>query len=86
MGFNLDDYEPVEVRLDKFWKEHQDGRIETELLEASKDRFIVCACAGSKAIIWLTNRDSPISVHLASHPLRGSPFRLEGECDLERII
>jgi hypothetical protein len=43
MGFNLDDYEPVEVRLDKFWKEHQDGRIETELLEASKDRFIVLA-------------------------------------------
>lgn len=43
MGFNLDDYEPVEVRLDKFWKEHPDGRIETELLEASKDRFIVMA-------------------------------------------
>lgn len=43
MGFNLDDYEPVEVRLEKFWKEHQDGRIETELLEASKDRFIVLA-------------------------------------------
>jgi hypothetical protein len=43
MGFNLDDYEPVEVRLEKFWKEHQDGRIETELLEASKDRFIVMA-------------------------------------------
>lgn len=43
MGFNLDDYEPVEVRLEKFWKEHEDGRIETELLEASKDRFIVMA-------------------------------------------
>lgn len=43
MGFNLDDYEPVEVRLDKYWKEHPDGRIETELLEASKDRFIVLA-------------------------------------------
>ena len=43
MGFNLDEYEPVEVRLEKFWKEHEDGRIETELLEASKDRFIVMA-------------------------------------------
>jgi hypothetical protein len=43
MGFNLDDYEPVEVRLEKFWKEYEDGRIETELLEASKDRFIVMA-------------------------------------------
>jgi hypothetical protein len=43
MGFNLDDYEPVEVRLEKFWKDYADGRIETELLEASKDRFIVLA-------------------------------------------
>jgi hypothetical protein len=43
MGFNLDDYEPVEARLEKFWKDHEDGRIETELLEASKDRFIVMA-------------------------------------------
>jgi len=43
MGFNLDDYEPVEVRLEKFWKDYADGRIETELLEASKDRFIVMA-------------------------------------------
>ena len=32
------------------------------------------------------NRASPTSVHLASHPLRGSPFRLDGECDLERIM
>jgi hypothetical protein len=43
MGFNLDDYEPVEARLEKFWKDYADGRIETELLEASKDRFIVMA-------------------------------------------
>lgn len=43
MGFNLDDYEPVEVRLVKFWEEHPDGLIHTELLEASKDRFIIMA-------------------------------------------
>jgi len=43
MGFNLDDYEPVEVRLAKYWEEHPDGLIHTELLEASKDRFIVMA-------------------------------------------
>jgi len=43
MGFNLDDYEPVEARLEKFWKDYADARIETELLEASKDRFIVMA-------------------------------------------
>ena len=43
MGFNLEDYETVEERLEKFWKEHPDGRIESELLEASANRFIVLA-------------------------------------------
>lgn len=43
MAFNLEDYETVEERLEKFWKEYPDGRIETELLEASANRFIVLA-------------------------------------------
>lgn len=41
--WNLNDYETVEERLEKFWKEHPDGRIETELLEANQNRFIVVA-------------------------------------------
>ena len=43
MAFNLEDYETVEERLAKFWKDYPDGRIETELIEAAKDRFIVMA-------------------------------------------
>ena len=43
MAFNLEDYETVEERLIKFWKEHPDGRIETELIEATPNRFIVMA-------------------------------------------
>ena len=43
MSFNLADYETVEDRLIKFWKEHPDGRIETELLESTPSRFIVAA-------------------------------------------
>jgi hypothetical protein len=41
MAFNLEDYETVEERLVKFWKEYPDGRIETELIEATATRFIV---------------------------------------------
>ena len=41
--FNLEDYETVEERLVKFWKDHPDGRIETELVESSSSRFIVHA-------------------------------------------
>jgi len=43
MAFNLEDYETVEERLIKFWKENPDGRIETELIEATPSRFIVHA-------------------------------------------
>ena len=43
MAFNLEDYETVEQRLEKYWKENPDGRIETELIEATPSRFIVVA-------------------------------------------
>ena len=31
-NFNLDDYEPVEERIKRFYKDHDDGRITTDLL------------------------------------------------------
>jgi len=43
MAFNLEDYETVEERLEKFWKDYPDGRVETELIEATAQRFIVIA-------------------------------------------
>jgi hypothetical protein len=45
MSWNLDDYEPVEDRLAKFWADHPDGRITTSLLEHSDSRYIVQAHA-----------------------------------------
>jgi hypothetical protein len=41
--FHLEDYETVEERLIKFWKDHPDGRIDTKIIEASATRFIVQA-------------------------------------------
>ena len=49
--FNLEDYETVEERLVKFWKEHPDGRIDTTLVESTLQRFIV------KASIFRTEVD-----------------------------
>jgi len=43
MAFDLSNYETVDERLHKWWKEYADGRIETELFEASATRFIVIA-------------------------------------------
>jgi hypothetical protein len=50
--FNLEDYETVEDRLAKFWKEHEDGRIETTLVESTLQRFII------KAAIYRTEVDA----------------------------
>jgi hypothetical protein len=50
--FNLEDYETVEERLIKFWKEHPDGRIDTALVEHTLQRFII------KAAIYRTEVDA----------------------------
>jgi len=50
--FNLEDYETVEERLAKFWKEHPDGRIETTMVESTLQRFII------KAAIYRTEVDA----------------------------
>jgi len=50
--FDLANYETVEDRLIKFWKENPDGRIATELVEWSAGRFIV------KALIYRTESDA----------------------------
>jgi len=64
--FNLDDYETVEERLVKFWKDHPDGRIDTRLVEASATRFIV------QAYIYRTEVDQhPWSSGLAEETVQG---------------
>ena len=64
--FNLDDYETVEERLIKYWKDHPDGRIDTRLVEASATRFIV------QAYIYRTEVDQhPWSSGLAEETIQG---------------
>ena len=50
--FNLADYEPVEVRLEKFIKDYPDFRISTELEVVEATRYIV------KAYLYKTSQDS----------------------------
>jgi hypothetical protein len=55
--FNLADYEPVEVRLEKFIKDYPDFRISTELEVVDASRYIVKAYLyknSTDAIAWAT--------------------------------
>ena len=64
--FNLEDYETVEERLVKFWKEHADGQIHTRLLEHTSGRFIV------EASIYRTEADArPWTTGLAEETVQG---------------
>jgi len=75
--FNLNDYETVESRITKFWKDYPDGRIETELIEAGTNRFIV------EARIFRTEADSKAwSIDYAAESFRTDSK--EAEFALER--
>lgn len=64
--FNLEDYETVEERLVKYWKDHPDGQIHTEVLEQSASRFIV------KASVYRTEADArPWTTGLAEETVQG---------------
>ena len=77
MAFNLNDYETVEERIAKFWKEYEDGRIETELLEAGTNRFIV------EARIFRTEADpKPYATDMAAESFK--PDTSLAEFALER--
>ena len=67
MGFfNLEDYETVESRLEKFWAENKDGRVFTRLLESTATRFIV------EASIFRSHEDTlPWSTGLAEETVQG---------------
>lgn len=47
MGFNLDDYEPVAARLDRWLKDHPTGRVITDLVHYLADVAVF------KAELWL---------------------------------
>jgi hypothetical protein len=47
MGFNLDDYEPVAARLDRWLKDHPEGRVITDLVHYLQDVAVF------KAELWL---------------------------------
>ena len=64
--FNLEDYETVEERLTKFWKDYPDGQIHTEILDQTAGRFIV------KAFIYRTEADiRPWTTGLAEETIQG---------------
>lgn len=64
MAWNLENYEPVEDRLEKFWNDFPAARIETELLSHENGRFIVYTRLYRDAVDTL-----PVSTGLAEETI-----------------
>lgn len=57
---SIENYEPVAVRIDKFWKAYPNGRIHTELVEFTGERVI------ARAEIYSDREDTrPVAVDFA---------------------
>jgi len=73
MTDRLANYEPVQSRIQRFWADHPDGRIDCSLLEYD-DKHVL-----AKAWIWLVNGDIfPATVGYAAEVHDGSPVNRQG--------
>lgn len=60
--FNLDNYETVEERLKKFWKDYPNGRVETEVVHITEDG----TCVTIKSAIYKDMNDThPVATGIA---------------------
>lgn len=67
MPGRLEDYEPVEDRIRRFWAEHNEGRILTELVQADGNQYIV------KAEVWFDPSGGPTTTGYAEETVGSSP-------------
>lgn len=74
--FNLDDYETVEERLAKFWKDYPQGRIETKLIFNTPTQYIVWSA------IYRDSADTqPWATGLAEETVQGRGVNSTSACE-----
>jgi hypothetical protein len=64
MAFNLDDYEPVEARINAFWAKYPEGRIHTEIVLINEQQIVI------KASVWTDREDQrPVTIDFAQETI-----------------
>jgi hypothetical protein len=68
MAFIPADYEPVDSRIHKFWAEHPDGRIHTEIVLINETEIVI------KASVYADRDDTrPVSIDFAQETRNSTP-------------
>jgi hypothetical protein len=66
-GFDLSDYEPVEERLARFWKDHPGGRVLTSLHYSDERQFIF------QTALYRADEDRPFATGFAQEIIGSTP-------------
>jgi hypothetical protein len=68
MAFIPSDYEPVDSRIHRFWTEHPDGRIHTEIVLINETEIVI------KASVYADRDDTrPVSIDFAQETRNSTP-------------
>lgn len=71
-GFNMDDYVPVNERIEAFYKKHPDGSLQSEIVEHTETRVTV------KAYAYRDREDTRPGTGLSSETIPGSTSFTKG--------
>ena len=68
MAYNINDYEPVEVRLDAWWKAYPNGRVYTEVINQTETDITI------RSFLFADRNDTyPMSTGIAQETKGSSP-------------
>lgn len=80
MAFDLSQYDPVENRVHSFWKDHENGRIHTEIVLINETEIVV------KASVYADREDPrPVAVGIAQESRKLDPVSFAEKCETSAI-
>ena len=79
-SFNLQDYDPVENRIHAFWKDHEAGRIHSEIVLINETEIVI------KASVYADREDArPAAIGFAQENRKASPIHFTELCETSAI-
>jgi hypothetical protein len=80
MAFDLSQYDPVENRIHAFWKDHQNGRIHSEIVLINETEIVI------KSSVYADRDDPrPVSIGFAQETRKSNPVSFAEVCETSSI-
>jgi hypothetical protein len=80
MAFDLSQYDPVENRVHLFWKDHDKGRIHTEIVLINETEIVI------KATVYADREDPrPVAIGIAQESRKTDPISFAEKCETSAI-